>query len=285
MTAEWGGAGSLDEKMIADLRAWRGRITPAPSEAERSAGHPYSVQLRLEEVDALLAAVADRDTLRREACEMPDERAENVTPIKAVHYFGAARVVPVDLATLVDARVEEDERVIAWDAIAAHPFFRDCYGAKTSLLDAMLAKLTASTFEAPIPDEIRKRAGEPAMRTPEICSRCGGSIYYSRPSHAWVHSGAVPEDCAPRPKPARRTVNCRCSVTPILHDHPSEGEVTIEIQADVPEGLRSEERPKLRDVIADALGEGACSCYESVPKQVERIALAIEREIAAGGIS
>ena len=45
------------------------------------------------------------------------------------------------------------------------------------------------------------------------------------------------------------------------------------------------ERPRLRDVVADALGEGACSCYESVPKQVERIALAIEREIAAGGIS
>ncbi len=234
MTAPWGGAGSLDEKMIAGLREWRSRITPAPSEAERSAGHPYSVQIRLEELDALLAAVADRDALKREACEMPDERAENVTPIKAVHYFGAARVIPVDLATLVDAALESDERVIAWDQIAAHPFFRDCYGTEGSLLDAMLAKLTASTFTAEIPDEVRERAAEPAMRTPGICSRCGESIYYSRPSHAWVHSGAVPEDCVPRPKPKPRTVNCRCSVTPILHDHPSENEVAIAITAEIP---------------------------------------------------
>jgi len=182
MTAEWGGAGSLDEKMIADLRAWRDRITPAPSEAERSAGHPYSVQIRLEELDALLAAMADRDALRREACEMPDERAENVTPIKAVHYFGAARVVPVDLATLVDAAVEADERVIAWDQIAAHPFFRDCYGTEGSLLDAMREKLTASTFTAEIPDEVRERAGSTAlgipyaepMHEPEDTTECQG---------------------------------------------------------------------------------------------------------------
>lgn len=236
MTSEWGGAGSFDEKMIADLRAWRDRITPAPSEAERSAGHPYSVQIRLEELDALLAAVADRDTLRREACEMPDDGpgySVRLAPVVAAVDGRRLR----DVATEIDAALESDEqRVIAWDAIAAHPFFRDCYGAKTSLLDAMLAKLTASTFTAStftaeIPDEIRARAAAlPA-------------------GHALVDGVVVP-----------------------LPD----GSTALGIPY---------ERPRLRDVVADALGEGACSCYESVPKQVERIALAIEREIAAGGIS
>jgi hypothetical protein len=235
MTAEWGGAGSLDEKMIADLRAWRDRITLAPSEAEHSAGHPYSVQIRLEELDALLAAVADRDALRREACEMPDEgplASVRLAPVVAIVNGRRLR----DVTTKIDAAVEADERVIAWDAIAAHPFFRDCYGAKTSLLEAMLAKLTASTFTAEIPDEVRERAAAlPA-------------------GHALVDGVVVPLPAEPRPA----------------------GSTALGIPY---------ERPRLRDVVADALGEGACSCYESVPKQVERIALAIEREIAAGGIS
>ena len=140
MTSPWGGAGSLDEKMIADLREWRSRITPAPSEAERSAGHPYSVQLRLEEVDALLAAVDERDALKRELVDMPDDRFAPV-PVSSV------------------------------------------------------------PFTAEIPAEVRERSGEPAMRTPGVCSRCGGRLYYSVPSHAWVHSGAVPENCVPRPTP------------------------------------------------------------------------------------
>lgn len=85
MTSPWGGAGSLDEKMIADLREWRSRITPAPSEAERSAGRPYSVQLRLEEVDALLAAVDERDALRRELVDMPDDHFAPV-PVRSIPF-------------------------------------------------------------------------------------------------------------------------------------------------------------------------------------------------------
>ena len=246
MTAEWGGAGSLDEKMIADLRAWRDQITPAPSGAERSAGHPYSVQIRLEELDALLAAVADRDALKREACEMPDEGSlASVRLAPVVSIVNGRRLR--DVATEIDAARESDEqRVIAWDQIAAHPLFRDCYGTEGSLLDAMLAKLTASTFTAEIPaevreragepahaarhghpgepcrdrsacypgdrstepvhsDEIRERSGEPAMRTPGVCSRCGERLYYSVPSHAWVHSGAMPKGCVPRPTPKTRS--------------------------------------------------------------------------------
>lgn len=201
-----GGVFRRDAKMIADLRSFREMLAyRAPGKEEMT--------VTLEELDALLRAVDTRDALNAAACEMPDEAPANVTPIRAVHYFGAARVVPVDLATLVDARVEEDERVIAWDAIAAHSFFRDCYGTEGSLLDAMLAKLTASTFTAEIPDEVRKRAGSTALGIPY-------------------------------------------------------------------------ERPRLRDVVGDALGEVGCgSCYGSMSTQVEAVSLAIEKAIAEGGIS
>jgi hypothetical protein len=38
-----------------------------------------------------------------------------------------------------------DEQILAWDAIARHPFFRDCYESEGPLLTAMLAKLSAIT--------------------------------------------------------------------------------------------------------------------------------------------
>ena len=163
-----GGVFRRDAKMIADLRSFREMLAyRAPGKEEMT--------ITLEELDALLRAVDTWDALCREACEMPDERAANVTPIgreaKILGEFVTMRVdewrrvtdelsrLRTDEAARVDAAVEDDDRVVAWDQIAAHPFFRDCYGSKASLLEAMLAKLTASTFEAPIPDEIRKRVG------------------------------------------------------------------------------------------------------------------------------
>ena len=112
----------LDARMLSDLREYRAR---------HSTGIRH-VTLTIDELDMFLRVAAERDTLRRIACEMPDDR-----------------------------------------------------------------------FRAEIPDEIRERA-EPAMRTLGICSRCGGRLYYSVPSHAWVHSGAVPKDCVPRPTPKMR---------------------------------------------------------------------------------
>lgn len=39
---------------------------------------------------------------------------------------------------------EIDQRIVAWDRIAKHPFFRNCYGTQGTLLDAMLTELDAS---------------------------------------------------------------------------------------------------------------------------------------------
>lgn len=120
----------LDARMLADLRTWR---------AGPLADLRY-LTLTIDELDMLLRVAAERDTLRRELVDMPDDRFAPV-PVRSV------------------------------------------------------------PFTADIPDEVRERSGEPAMRTPGVCSRCGGRLYYSVPSHAWVHSGAVPENCVPRPTP------------------------------------------------------------------------------------
>lgn len=34
-----------------------------------------------------------------------------------------------------------------------------------------------------------------------VCDRCGGRVYYSNPVGAFIHSGAVPPGCVPRPTP------------------------------------------------------------------------------------
>lgn len=158
----------IDARMLADLRAWRARQDAAPRH----------LTLTIDELDMFLRVAAERDALKAAACEMPDERTSNVTPIgREAKIHGEFVTMRVDAwrrvtdeltrlrtaeAARIDAALEEDERVIAWKQIADHPFFRDCYGAETSLLEAMLAKLTDSTFTAEIPAEVRERAGEPA---------------------------------------------------------------------------------------------------------------------------
>ena len=59
--------------------------------------------------------------------------------------------------------VESDSRVQAWNTIAQHPFFSDCYQTEGTLVDAMVAKLDAAHTHACEPvwrpttrDEIQK---------------------------------------------------------------------------------------------------------------------------------
>lgn len=54
----------LDAWMLADLREWRARVV------EKA---PWSVRLTVVELDMLLRVADDRDALRRELCEMPDD--------------------------------------------------------------------------------------------------------------------------------------------------------------------------------------------------------------------
>lgn len=59
----------LDARLIADIRAYRARMTPTRLEGER-----WTLRLTTDELDALLRAVDERDRLAREDCTMPDER-------------------------------------------------------------------------------------------------------------------------------------------------------------------------------------------------------------------
>lgn len=62
-----------DARLLADLRAWRERVTG--SEHDR-----WSARLTLDELDMLLRAADERDALRRQLCEMPDDVTPNKTP-------------------------------------------------------------------------------------------------------------------------------------------------------------------------------------------------------------
>lgn len=59
-----------DARMLAYLRAWRRSI------------NPIQVTLTVDEFNMLLRVADERDALKAAACEMPDERPSNVTPIR-----------------------------------------------------------------------------------------------------------------------------------------------------------------------------------------------------------
>ena len=54
------------------------------------------------------------------------------------------------ISTHDDGVLESDERIQAWNEIAAHPFFASCYDAETTLLAAMLAKLANVAEPTPV---------------------------------------------------------------------------------------------------------------------------------------
>ena len=43
------------------------------------------------------------------------------------------------------SQADRDERILAWDAVASHPFFRECYSTDGTLLAAMVDKLNAAS--------------------------------------------------------------------------------------------------------------------------------------------
>lgn len=153
----------LDARLLGDLREWRARLAATSLEGNR-----WSARLTIDELDMLLRAVAERDALKAALCsEWEADISAEVRERAWVHPAHAAR----------HGHPGEPCR----DRSACYPGDRS----------------TDPVHSA----EVRERSGEPAMRTPGVCSRCGGRLYYSVPSHAWVHSGAVPKNCVPRPTP------------------------------------------------------------------------------------
>lgn len=160
----------FDARMLAELREWRRRYPIASMHG-----------ITGDELDMLLRAVDERDALKRELVDMPDDHLAPL-PVRSVPFTAE-----------IPAEIRERAGEPAHAARHGHPGepCRDrsaCYPGDRST-------------EPVHSDEIRERSGEPAMRTPGVCSRCGGRLYYSVPSHAWVHSGAVPKGCVPRPTP------------------------------------------------------------------------------------
>ena len=65
----------LDAGMLADLRAWR---------AHHGTGLRH-IALTIDEVDMLLRVAAERDALRRELVDMPDDRLAPV-PVRSIPF-------------------------------------------------------------------------------------------------------------------------------------------------------------------------------------------------------
>lgn len=162
----------LDARMLADLRAYRAR---------HNTGFAH-IRLTIDELDMLLRVAAERDALRRELVDMPDDHFAPV-PVRSVPFT---------------AEIPAEVRERAW----VHPAHAARHGHPGEPCRDRSACYPGDRSTDPVHSaEVRERSGEPAMRTPGVCSRCGGRLYYSVPSHAWVHSGAVPKGCVPRPTP------------------------------------------------------------------------------------
>ena len=70
----------LDARMLADLREYRARLSPTSL-----GGYRWSARLTIDELDMLLRVADERDALRRELVDMPDDRFAPV-PVSSVPF-------------------------------------------------------------------------------------------------------------------------------------------------------------------------------------------------------
>lgn len=57
-----------------------------------------------------------------------------------------------NVTAAAEVPIEEDQRLSAWDKIAAHPFFASCYADERALFESMLAKLNTVGVDHPTTD-------------------------------------------------------------------------------------------------------------------------------------
>lgn len=85
----------LDARMLADIREWRARLAPTSLDGNR-----WSARLTIDELDMLLHVADERDAIKRELCEMPDDVTLApklaVVEIPAGHALIGGEVVPLD---------------------------------------------------------------------------------------------------------------------------------------------------------------------------------------------
>ena len=70
----------LDARLLADIREWRARLAPTGVDGNR-----WSARLTIVELDMLLRVAAERDALRRELVDMPDDHFAPV-PVRSVPF-------------------------------------------------------------------------------------------------------------------------------------------------------------------------------------------------------
>jgi hypothetical protein len=81
----------LDAQLLAELRQWR--LSPSVTAAAQTKPDAF---LSWEEIDMLLRIAEERDALRRQLADMPDERPTNTVEIPSGHALVDGKLVPVD---------------------------------------------------------------------------------------------------------------------------------------------------------------------------------------------
>jgi len=83
------------------------------------------------------------------------------------------------------SEVDQDERILAWDAIASHPFFRECYSTDGTLLAAMVDKLNAAS-QIPAERDERDWPKREQRVTRKVCGSCEMPMALTNESQ-WMH--------------------------------------------------------------------------------------------------
>jgi len=95
-----------------------------------------------------------------------------------------------------------DERIEAWDRIARHPFFRECYDSEAPLTDAMLVKLSQSPTTGTVHDLdqiVDKAADNGESVQIRDASHRPWIIYSDEEGDYWATSYTHEDDDAPMP--------------------------------------------------------------------------------------
>lgn len=115
--------------------------------ALRAKADPYKDNTLLDAADLIERLTTPPTDDEREAL------AQDIRIVDGSHSLGAAALADALVergwgrrqGPITDADESDRQQIEAWQVIATHPFFEDCYDTNGTLIAAMLAKLTATT--------------------------------------------------------------------------------------------------------------------------------------------
>lgn len=167
----------IDARMLADLRAWRARLDTGPT----------IIALTIDELDMFLRVAAERDALRRELVDMPDDHLAPV-PVRSVPFTAD---VPDEVRERAESKPRDTDecRGCAEDIAGLGLYYCSACGKPRPWhvnapcsVEPILPEKTGAVPESCAPrPEPRHEEG--------LCRYCGGMIF-RRGGSPWFHAAA-----------------------------------------------------------------------------------------------